>query len=206
MRLEAWAKDARRQSQDSDARKHRDKGTARDAEACVKSKPSDGDEKIAGIIEKGFSKCLKELRSSKNSEVATSEGTPIQPIPEAKKQSQVSDRKKDTGGGSDSAKVSSPPKQWNVPRSVECFRCGKPGHFQRNRPKDAEKRRPEEDTPRKGSLRGMHLIDKASVYVKMKIGGSVSNGYRLRNHYGSTTLGPEASTSDHSDRTTDLGS
>ena len=38
--------------------------------------------------------------------------------------------------------------------------------------KNDDKRPPEEDPTSKGSLRGMHLIDKASVYVKMAVGGS----------------------------------
>ena len=63
------------------------------------------------------------------------------------------------------------PKVPNTTRYFECYKCGQIGHMQRNCPDRITPATKEPDTPVKGSLRGAHLIDRASVYVKMKLTG-----------------------------------
>ena len=66
LRLEAWAKDARRQSTETDVRKPPERGTARGVESGARSSSTDVEEKLASIIQKGLTKCLRELRNSGN--------------------------------------------------------------------------------------------------------------------------------------------
>ena len=60
--LEAWAKDARRQTSEVE-RRNRERGLARSTDSGVKGNTSDMEEKLASIVERGMAKCLKELRS-----------------------------------------------------------------------------------------------------------------------------------------------
>ena len=165
LRLEAWAKDAQRQTSEVEVRRNRDKGTARSADSGAKS-TSELEDKLVNALNRGMAKWTKELRSM-GSDSSPNNGGNVkqnQPKPETEEKSNVGAealaKKENNTEVSVSPKTPWAPKVPNTTRYFECYKCGKLGYMQRDCP---EKVAPKEmsETPVKGSLHGAHLIDKA---------------------------------------------
>ena len=115
---------------------------------------SENEERLARVLE-GLTECLSGLRSSWSSDPP---------------------KNQNLGGRKEVNEVNFtptypyPPKVTNVPQNTGCFQCRKPGHFRRNC-SEFLRQKSDNDTPIRGSLRGTNLLDKASVYVQMKLSG-----------------------------------
>ena len=113
LRLEAWAKDARRQSSEAQVRKPPERSVARSIESSVKSDGSKNEERLAMVLE-GLTECLSGLRSSWCSEPPNS---------------QNSGEGKEVNEVNFTLKYPWTPKVTKVPQNTECYRCRRPGHF-----------------------------------------------------------------------------
>ena len=134
LRLEAWAKDARRQTSKVEVWRNRDRGTARGAESGARS-TSELEDKLVNALDTGMAKWTKELRSM-GSNSPSGGGKQNQPVPETKTVKQnvgaKAPAKKENKEVNVSPKTQWTPKVPNMTRYFECFRCGKLGHTQRH--------------------------------------------------------------------------